>query len=148
MKSSARKTDQGEHRSSVSVHIDGDVSGPVNVAGRDLRISESTDPRALSEAFTVILERLEAIKTAGPEDIADARAEVKEIQEKIAQAEPVDEGWLAQRFRNLARMGPDILDVVTATLVNPAAGAALVVRQIAERARADHRLPSNHQAAS
>ncbi len=37
-------------------------------------------------------------------------------------------------------MGTDILDVVTATLLNPAAGATLVVKKIAEKARADNGL--------
>jgi hypothetical protein len=32
-------------------------------------------------------------------------------------------------------MGPDILDVVTATLVNPAAGIGIAIKKIAQKAR-------------
>jgi hypothetical protein len=56
------------------------------------------------------------------------KAEVKEIQStgtKAAQKdEKVDEGFILFRFRNIARMAPDILDLVAAMLANPLAGQA------------------------
>lgn len=45
-----------------------------------------------------------------------------------------------RHFRNLARMGSETLDVVTAVLLNPDAGITLVVRGVAEKAREDAEL--------
>ncbi len=49
----------------------------------------------------------------------------------------MDESFLSRRFRNIARVAPDILDVVVATLTNPLAGLGLVATKIAEKARED-----------
>lgn len=117
----------------------GEISHSQNVAiGRHIRQTLGSPPEtaALARAFDEIRARLDALEGAQAEDVADAKETVAEIEQQVASGE-VEEGWLARRFRNLARMGPDILDVVTATLLNPAAGAATVVRKVAERARAD-----------
>ena len=47
-----------------------------------------------------------------------------------------------ERFKNLANMREDILDVVTATLLSPAAGLAMVVKKIAQKAREEAGLPA------
>jgi len=69
------------------------------------------------------------------------KAEVKEIQSTVTEAaqknEKVDEGFLSRRFRNIARMAPDVLDVVVATLGNPLAGLGVAVKKIAEKAKTD-----------
>lgn len=90
----------------------------------------------MKQVFTQILDRLDTLQSHSQDDIADAKETVQEIQEKVlAEGEQVEETWLAKRFRNIARMGTDILDVVTAALVNPAAGAAMTVKKIAEKTR-------------
>ncbi len=72
-------------------------------------------------------------------DKADLKSEVQEIQTVIAEsvkdnASP-DEGFLSRRFRNIARMAPDVLDVVVATLGNPLAGLGVAVKKIADKAK-------------
>jgi hypothetical protein len=47
----------------------------------------------------------------------------------------VDEGFLSRRFRNIARMPPDILDLVVAMLANPLSGLGVAARNIAEKAK-------------
>ena len=70
---------------------------------------------------------------------ADIKAEVEEIQSTVTKAarknEMIDEGFLAQRFRNIARMAPDGLDTVVATLGNPLAGLGIAVKKIAKKAK-------------
>jgi hypothetical protein len=105
--------------------------------GRHASASVNQGADAQARAFAEILARLDVLEGADADDIADAKDVVRGIEEKLSQGEQVEEGWLARRFRSLARIGPDILDVVTATLLNPAAGVATVVRKIAEKARAD-----------
>ncbi len=70
-----------------------------------------------------------------PEVIEDAKAAVEEVRTEAEKGEEADEKFLARQFRNIARMGPDILDVVTATLVSPTAGIAAVLRKVAAKAR-------------
>jgi hypothetical protein len=64
---------------------------------------------------------------------------VKEIQSTVTEAaqknEKIDESFLSRRFRNIARMAPDLLDVVVATLGNPLAGLGVAVKKIAEKAK-------------
>ena len=47
----------------------------------------------------------------------------------------LDEGFLSRRFRNFARMAPDVLDVIVATLRNSLAGLGVAVKKIAEKAK-------------
>lgn len=64
---------------------------------------------------------------------------MEEIQSAVAEAvqtnEKVHEGFLSRRFRNIARMAPDVLDLVAAMLANPLAGLGVAVKKIAEKAR-------------
>jgi hypothetical protein len=132
------------HRSSPpGDHIStGAVSGSTGVAigrGAQAHVDQSRTTITLHQVFETIYEKLEGlpvqVETVTPEIVEDAKAEVDELQPEVEKGEQADERFLARRFRNLARMGPDILDVVTATLANPAAGVALVVRKIAQKAR-------------
>jgi hypothetical protein len=67
------------------------------------------------------------------------KAELQVIQSTVAEAaqknEKVDEGFLSRRFRNIARMAPDVLDLVVATLANPLAGLGVTVKKLAEKAK-------------
>ena len=83
-----------------------------------------------------------AIETNAKTSLAnkeDLKAEVKELQSTITEAvqknEKVDEGFLSCRFRNIARMAPDLLDVVVATLANPLAGLGVAAMKLAAKAK-------------
>jgi hypothetical protein len=47
----------------------------------------------------------------------------------------VDADFLSRRFRNIARMAPDMLDVIVATLGNPLAELWVAAKNIADKAR-------------
>ena len=55
--------------------------------------------------------------------------------------EKLDEGFLSRRFRNIAPMAPDVLDVVVATVANPLAGLGVAVKKIAEKAKQETNSP-------
>jgi hypothetical protein len=107
--------------------------------GISLSYTEGADPVQLAQTFQSIYEKLAALPAQNPDvtplDAQDASAEVALLEEAAAQGEGANPDFVAARMRNLARMGPDILDVVTATLVNPGVGIATVLRKIATRAR-------------
>lgn len=107
--------------------------------GITLSYAEGADPVQLAHAFQAIYDKLAALPAQNPavtsQDAQDAGAEVALLEEAAAQGEQADLDFLAARLHNLARMGPDILDVVTATLVYPGVGIGTALRKIAARAR-------------
>ena len=113
------------------------VRGEVNIAGRDIVKHESQTE--LRNIFLDIYRDIDARPATSPAVKEDLKAEVKDIEASVTAAaqknEKVEEAFLARRFRNIARMAPDILDVVVAMLANPLAGLGIAVRKIAEKAK-------------
>lgn len=121
------------------------VRGSVNIAGRDI-ITKTTTTTGLSgkeikALFHQLYAAIEARTETSPAVKEDLKADVKDIQDSVTSAakknEKVDEGFLARRFRNIARMAPDILEVAVATLGGPLAGLGVAVKKIAEKAKAE-----------
>lgn len=118
------------------------VSGEVNIAGGDISTNKTTSGLSaadIKQLFDQLYAAIETSAKTSPANKEDLKAEVKEIQSTVTEAaqknEKVDEGFLARRFRNIARMAPDVLDVVVATLANPLAGLGVAVKKIAEKAK-------------
>ena len=134
-----KKKRAGSRKStSMSVGNISNVSREVNIAGRDVIKHEAQTE--LRNAFLDIHRDIDGLDTslASKEDM---KAEVKEIQTAVTAAarknEKVDEGFIARRFRNLARMAPDMLDVGAAMLASPLAGLGVAAKKIAEKAKED-----------
>lgn len=115
----------------------GDISGSSGVAiGREARATVTqggATPR--EDLFQDIYRRLDELAKPEPQKVEDAKELVREIQQETEKEEEADESVLARKFRMLAMMGTDILDVVTATLVSPVAGISMVVKKVAAKAR-------------
>jgi hypothetical protein len=114
------------------------VEGNVDTGGGDFVGRDQVNTAGLSaEEVAALFERMyatiEARPNTSPEDKADLKAEVQEIEVEVKKGDEADETFLARRLRNLKRMAPDILDVVVATLANPAAGFSAVVNKVAQR---------------
>ena len=73
----------------------------------------------IKQLFDQLYTEIDAHTKTSPANKEDLKAEVKEIQSTVTEAaqknEKVDEGFLSRRLRNIARMAPDVLDVVVAT---------------------------------
>ena len=93
----------------------------------------------IKQLFDGLYTVIESNKKVSPTKKEDLKAEVQEIQSTVTQAaqknEKVDEGFLARRFRNIARMAPDVLDVVVVTLGSPLARLGVAVKKIAGKAK-------------
>jgi hypothetical protein len=129
-------------RRNVKVGAIKDVSGNVNIAGGDITTHHTTTGLSAAEIkqlFDSLYTTIETRANTPTADKEDLKAEVKDIQSAVTEAaqknEKVDEGFLSRRFRNIARMAPDVLDVVVATLGNPLAGLGVAVKKIAEKAK-------------
>lgn len=118
------------------------VPGTMNIAGGDITTHESISihhdanagivAKALAEALEKTRKRPKTTRARK----TDIEKEVKEIETELAKKK-ADKGFLAERFRNIAKIAPDILDVIIASLGNPAAGIGLAVKKIAEKAKAE-----------
>lgn len=137
-----KRTSTSGKLTSVRVGNISEISGNVNVAGGDITTHHTTTDLSAAEIrqlFDDLYAKIETRPETPAADKEDLKAEVKEIQATVAEAvqknEKVDEGFLSRRFRNIARMAPDVLDVIVATLGNPLGGLGVAVRKIAEKAK-------------
>ena len=119
-----------------------DVSGTVNIAGGDISTHQTTTGLSGPEIeglFDSLYSKIETRPQTSPAQKEDLKAEVQEIQitltEAIEKNREVDESFLSRRFRNIARMAPDVVDVVVATLANPLAGLGAIVKKVAQKAK-------------
>jgi len=119
------------------------VGGNFTLAGRDVITQTTTTTglggKDLKPLFDQLYAAIEARVGTSPTVKEDLKADVKDIQDTLAKAakknEKADEGFLARRFRNIARMAPDILEVAVATLGGPLAGLGVAAKKIAEKAK-------------
>ena len=136
-----KKKRESSKRTSVRVGNISSVSGNVNIAGGNVTTHQTTTGLSAAEIkglFDQLYAKIDARPDTPLTDKEDLKAEVKEIQATVTEAakenKKVDESFLARRFRNIARMAPDILEVIVATLANPLAGLGIAVKKIAEQA--------------
>ena len=118
------------------------ISGAVNIAGGNITTHQTTtglNAKEIKQLFDQLYTAIEVNTKTSPANKEDLKAEVKEIQSTVTEAaqknEKVDEGFLSRRFRNIARMAPDVLDVVVATLGSPLARLGVAVKKIAGKAK-------------
>jgi cell division septum initiation protein DivIVA len=140
-----KKSKSGK-QTSVRVGNVSDISGSVNVAGGNITTHHTTtglSAEEIKQLFDQLYTAIESRAETPTADKEDLKAEVKEIQSTVTEAaqknEKVDESFLSRRFRNIARVAPDVLDVVVATLGNPLAGLGVAVKKIAEKAKEETR---------
>jgi hypothetical protein len=60
---------------------------------------------------------------------------VDKIKDEAKKGDEANAGKVERWLRNIAEISDDILDVVTAALLNPAAGVAEVIKKVAQKAR-------------
>ena len=130
--------------SSIKVGNLSKISGKLNIAGRDITTHESiTGLRAqeIKELFAPLYLAIETHRESSPAKKEDLVSEVQEIQSEVTEAsqdgKKINEGFLSRRFRNIARMAPDVLDVVVKTLIHPSLGIGEAAKKIAEKAKAE-----------
>lgn len=137
-----KKATASKKGNSVKVGNISGVSGNVNVAGGNITTHHTVnglnaaDIKNLFDGLYTSIESHEGVSAA---DKKDLKADVEEIQSIVTKAvkenEKIDETFLARRFRSIAKMAPDILDVVVATVGNPLAGLGVAVKMITDKAK-------------
>lgn len=143
-----RKKSENSRRTSVRVGNLKDVSGNVNIAGGNITTRHSVagvSAAELERLFEQLYARIESRPSTPAAAKEDLKAEVQEIQATVTRAveshEKIKDGFLSRRFRNIARMAPDLLDVIVATLANPLTGLGVAINKIAEKAKQETSQP-------
>ena len=126
-----------------NVSVGGSNTGNIATSGARITNRNSfnrADPSsaALAELFSALLEKVEATPEADKAITAPMVQQLQAAAERLqtGEAKPEDEGFFEQRLKALYAMAPDIGEVAIATLANPPAGIALVIKKIAQKAQA------------
>ena len=138
----SRKKPASNNRTNVKVGNFSNFRGKLSIAGRDIvthKTRTTFNAAEVRQLFEQLQKDIEANVETSPANRKDLKAELKEIQATVTEAakknEKVDESFLSRRFRNIVRMAPDVLDVVVATLANPALGLGEVAKKLAAKAK-------------
>ena len=112
-------------------HVENNFPAPQVAA--DLGMAE------LRRLFEEINRRLAALDEADRDLVAPAVEQAAQAAAEIQQGDdsPEKQSFLETRLKGIAAMAPDIGAVIVATLANPAAGVALTIQKIAQKAQAD-----------
>jgi len=124
--------DKFVHNQETSIQVGGNLAGNI-VVGNNNVVSNTV---ATQNILFPVYQAIDA-STRPPQDKADLKADVKEIETAVAQNKPVDETWLARRLRNLKKIAPDIAEVALASLAGPGAAVAAIVKQVAAKVKAE-----------
>lgn len=93
----------------------------------NVTLSEQEVQKILDQLYKAIESRPQTL----PVNKQELMSEVNDIEMLVKEAsknqEPIDEGYLSRRLRNLARMAPDIFEVIMATLGSPLSGLGLAI---------------------
>lgn len=113
-----------------SVVIGGDVNHSMIVTGDYNRMDSAYK-------FSAIFPQIEALPNLSTTDKSDLKSELKTFEDEDKKGPESNEGFLAQRLRNVKRIAPDILDVAIATIANPAAGFGMIAKKVAEKMKTE-----------
>ena len=132
-------------RSSIDINGDivggdkinaGDISGTgINVGSGDQTIHTGPSETEIANLFKPIYQQIESRPEDSDLDKEEMVETVKKIEHEVIKGKEANQNKLQRWLQTLGQMAPDILEVVTATLLNPAAGIAAVVRRVAAKAK-------------
>ncbi len=136
---------QGQNASAPQQHIEGGAFfGKVEVggdlAGRDMKKTityHNPDPEAIARAFSKIYVEVAQQPDLAPQDKADVREDLQEVEEELKKGEEARESFIRRRLLSVQQMAPDILDVVLTTFANPVLGVGMVAKKVADKMRAE-----------
>lgn len=113
------------------VHIGGNVSHSNIVTGNNNVVGSTINVQ--KEYIQQLIEAIESRPETDSVDKEDLKVAVEEIAAEDKKGDDADERFIARRLRNIQRIAPDILDVVMATIANPAAGFGMVAKKVGEK---------------
>jgi len=111
----------------------GDIAGGDIIKENIFHISQLDELKVIN-LFQSVYDEIAQSKSVSSKNKEKLKKYVTEIQSEIVNDGKIEKSFLEERFENIARMAPDILEVVVATLANPIIGLGMVARKIADKA--------------
>ena len=99
------------------------------------QVIQQTTPE-MTELFKRVRRKVKSRRANPSVDKAKLENQVKKIETEAAKGSAADPGKLERWIRTLAKMAPDIVEVMAASLAGPVGGFTMVFKKIVERARA------------
>ena len=100
-------------------------------------MTEGLGGEEIARLFESVYQRIEKRPPDPNVDKTELTETVQKIQEETAKGEQANPSKVERWLKNVALMAPDIWDVTVATLANPVAGIAAVIRKVVEKAKAE-----------
>lgn len=125
--------DSNVKNNGINISVGGNANGSNIVVGNNNTV---TNNATTQNFFGPVYQAIEKSARSAQEK-EDLKAEYQEIEKAVAKGQTVDESWLSRRLRNLKHMAPDLAEVALASLAGPGAAVAVIVKQVAERIRAE-----------
>ncbi len=108
-------------------------------AGRKANASQGLTATEIDELFQTVFHKLEQKTDLPNTEKQEIEETIELIRDETQKGTEANEKALGHYIRTLARMAPDVLDVVIATATNPLLGAGTMIRKVAEKAKAEAR---------
>ena len=115
-------------------------TGGTVVMGDQINTTTGADANQIAnlvKQFIEIKRQVKALPNLDDDDKDELYETVVKIEGEVKKGDAANTGKLERWLRTVADMSDDILQVVVATLTNPAAGIGTAIRLIAERAKAE-----------
>ena len=114
-----------------SIAVGGNVQGSTFVTG-----SHNVIGSQVAQSFAPLYTAIENHPSLPAQDKADVKTDAQEIEEELKKGDQADETFLERRLRSIKRTAPDILEVILATLANPAAGFGVIAAKVVAKMKA------------
>ena len=123
---------------SIGNYVNGDVNGPVGnnsivVNGDYIKVVYGSNSVVTLNANDPFHDVYSKVASKPAPEKTNLIGEIEPLRQEVQKRQGIRQDFLQERLTNLARMAPDIFEVVVATLVNPAYGFATVVGKIAKK---------------
>ena len=98
--------------------------------------SEGLKHSEITKMFKSIYDQINQRPLTTIDEKEELKKTVKEIEENLSSKKP-SKKFLEERFRNLRKMAPDILEVALAVLTNPASGLGVLAEKISAKIKTE-----------
>ena len=131
------KAKKENDKGASNIHIGGSVSGSNLVVGDHNQITQSNGVSGdeIAKLFEIAYQKIKARPEDPQVDKEEITQAVQRIEQETVKGEEANPGKVERLLTTLSGMAPDIGEVILASLTNPAAGIAAVIRKVAQKAK-------------
>lgn len=116
----------------------GDISDSTGLAigsGASATVTQGLDADEIAALFAPIHQKIADLPDDPDVDKEELTETVQKIEKEVAKGEEASPKRVERWLKTIVLMSEDIFEVATATLINPAAGVATVIKKVAAKAR-------------